>query len=72
MTSTLQTATLHQMSRTTGSNMIVRSAAGIFNEMDGHLTTNHSQLERTLWLDLKIHRVDSCRSKCAPSFDYHI
>jgi hypothetical protein len=42
MPSTPQAATLDQMSRTTGSNMIVRSAAGSFNEMDEHLTTDYS------------------------------
>jgi hypothetical protein len=35
MNSTPQAAALHQMSRTTGSNMIVRSVAGKFNEMEG-------------------------------------
>ena len=42
MPSTPQAATLDQMSRNTGSNMIVRSAAGSFNEMDEHLTTDYS------------------------------
>jgi hypothetical protein len=71
MNSTPQAAALHQMSRTTGSNMIVRSAAGKFNEMEGTSPLTSLRQERTLWLDLKTHRVDSCRSKCVPSFDYH-
>ena len=71
MSSTPQAATLDQMSRTNGSNMIVRSTARRFNEMDGHLTTDYSRQNWSLWLDLKAHRVDSCCSKCVPSFDCH-
>ena len=71
MISAPQAATLDQMSRTNGYNMIVRSIARRFNEMDGNLTTDYSRQNWSLWLNLKTHRVDSCRSKCVPSFDCH-
>ena len=71
MNSTPHAATLDQMSRTNGFNMIERSTALRFNEMNGHLTTDYSRQNWSLLLDLKTHRVDSCRSKCVPSFGCH-